>query len=90
MDVVVSAVVSPRDAAGVVWAFTHVEYGADIIYLESGKENKRGVDKKERGLRTLRSVILAFREETNGDREITIAPSFRSKNLGRSASFTGK
>lgn len=37
---------------------------------------------------TLRSVTLAFKEGTKGDKDIRIAPSFKSKNLGLSASLT--
>jgi hypothetical protein len=37
---------------------------------------------------TLRSVTRALIDDTNGFNEITIAPSFRSRNLGRRASFT--
>lgn len=38
--------------------------------------------------RTLRLVNLALMELTKGFSDITIAPSLRSKNLGRKASFT--
>ena len=37
---------------------------------------------------TLRLVSLALMELTKGFSDITIAPSLRSKNFGRKASFT--
>ena len=57
-------------------------------YEQGCKEISIRHEEIKKQARTLRLVNRALMQLTKGDNEMTIAPSLRSKNLGRKASFT--
>lgn len=87
MKVVGSPAVAPRYASRVVRPLGDIKDSTNIINLEH-KGSLNIAMPKIKMRRTLRLVNLALMELTKGFSDITMAPSLRSKNLGRKASFT--
>ena len=84
MQIVGPAVVTPGHTPGVIRFFGDVEDGTYVIDLAPPLDWRR----EKGGVRTLRLVRRALIELTKGESEMTVAPSLRSRNFGRSASFT--